>query len=104
MTINTDVRLAGPFLGADEFLDAPFTFKTFSASDVKVVQTVAGVGTTLTLDVDYEVLLNADQNSVPGGTVIVIEAVESGTTINITSEIADTQGVVLDQRRGLPAS
>lgn len=70
MTISTTTRKAGPFTGNGVVTLFPFVFKVFSKADLKVIRTnTAGIETTLVLDSNYSVSLNADQNSTPGGTV-----------------------------------
>lgn len=70
MTISSSVRLAGPFPGNDSATDFPFTFKVFKKNDVQVTLTdTDGNESILTLDSDYSVTLNANQNSSPGGSV-----------------------------------
>jgi hypothetical protein len=70
MTLPATTRKAGPFQGDGVDTAFPFSFKVFSTSDVavKVVDTL-GVESTLVLDTDYSVSLNADQDTTPGGTV-----------------------------------
>ena len=69
----------------------PWAFKVFSSADVVVIKTTsAGVDTTLVLDTDYSVSLNADQNSSPGGTItypLSGSALPSGDRLTITSSV-----------------
>ncbi|MGF6738509.1 glycosyl hydrolase family 28-related protein [Paraburkholderia atlantica] len=70
MTISSTTRKAGPFAGNGVTTSFPFAFKVFKNSDLQIVFTNAsGVETLLTLDSDYSITLNADQNNNPGGTV-----------------------------------
>lgn len=70
MTVAATTRRAGPFAGNGVATSFPFAFKVFAASDVGVVLTAStGAATTLTLNSDYGVLLNPDQDANPGGTV-----------------------------------
>ncbi len=71
MTVNASTRRAGPFAGTGVIVAYPFDFKVFAASDLRVVRAViaTGVTTDLTLDSDYSVALNSDQDADPGGTV-----------------------------------
>lgn len=70
MTIPATTRKAGPFTGNGSTTAFPFTFKVFTTSDVAViVADVDGIESTLTLDSDYSVTLNSDQDATPGGTV-----------------------------------
>ncbi|WP_175982548.1 gp53-like domain-containing protein [Caballeronia zhejiangensis] len=70
MTISSQGRKAGPFPGNGATTVFPFTFKVFDKTDLKVLRVDAsGTSTTLTLDSDYSVTLNADQNGSPGGSI-----------------------------------
>ena len=70
MTVPATTRRAGPFNGNDSATSFPFTFKVFSKEDIQVELTdTAAVITTLVLDSDYSVSVNADQDASPGGTV-----------------------------------
>ena len=71
MTVQSTLRKAGPFAGNGAATQFPFAFKVFSAGDVAVVRTTdLEVETVLTLDSDYSVALNPDQDAAPGGTVV----------------------------------
>lgn len=70
MTISSTTRKAGPFVGNGVTTVFPFGFKVFSKGDVGVtLLTLAGDVENLTLDSDYSVALNPDQNAAPGGTI-----------------------------------
>jgi hypothetical protein len=70
MTISSEDRSTAPFSGNGAATIFPFAFKVFAKSDLVVVKTnVDLVDTTLTLDSDYSVALNADQDNSPGGTI-----------------------------------
>lgn len=70
MTVAQTPRKAGPYIGNGVATSFPFGFKVFAKTDVAVVRTnLAGIETTLELDSDYSVLLNADQDANPGGTI-----------------------------------
>jgi len=70
MTVSSDVRKTGPYAGNGVSTAYTFYFKVFSANDLRVVRTDAlAVETDLTLNVDYTVSLNPDQDNAPGGTV-----------------------------------
>lgn len=70
MTISSTVRKAGPFSGNGSATVFSFGFKVFSKTDVGVtLLTAAGAVVPLTLDSDYSVTLNADQNAAPGGII-----------------------------------
>lgn len=70
MTVSSTTRKAGPFVGNGVTTVFPFVFKVFAKSDVKLLRTDSnGVSTTLTLDSDYSIALNSNQNSNPGGSI-----------------------------------
>lgn len=101
MTINSEVRIAGPFQGNDIAVDFPFAFKVFGADEVLVVLEEAGAETVLELSVDYTVTLNADQEAAPGGQVTLIAgALASGKTLTLTSALAPLQPVDLTNQGG----
>lgn len=93
MTISsTDDPRAGPFNGNGSQTAFPFEFKAFAEEDLLVVQTDEdGLETTLVLDSDYTVTLNADQNADPGGTVTAMVAPPTGETLTIASNLEFTQ-------------
>lgn len=96
MTISsTDDPRAGPFNGNGAQTAFPFEFKTFAAADLMVVHTDdAGAETTLVLDSDYSVALNADQDANPGGTAtypISGSPLPTGETLTIVSDLDYTQ-------------
>ncbi|KPU94695.1 hypothetical protein APR50_10455 [Variovorax paradoxus] len=71
MTVSATPRKAGPFDGNGVTTSFPFDFKVFSKAEIQVVRAdQIGVEATLTLDSDYTVTLNPDQDSAPGGSVI----------------------------------
>lgn len=70
MTIQSESIKAGPFDGNDSTTVFPFTFKVFQAADLGVILTdISEIESTLVLDADYSVSLNADQEASPGGSV-----------------------------------
>lgn len=93
MTISSTTRKAGPFTGNGVTVAFPFAFKVFTVADVLVVQavTATGVETTKTLTTDYTVVLNADQNVNPGGTITMLVPPPTGTTLVATSQVANLQ-------------
>jgi Chaperone of endosialidase len=71
----------------------PFAYKVFSTADVLVVQavTATGVETVKSLTTDYTVALNANQESSPGGTVTMLVAPPTGTTLMLASKVVNQQ-------------
>lgn len=102
MTISSQVRKAGPFVGNDSTTVFPFTFKVFTAADLYVVRTQASLAldVTLTMGTDYSVSLNADQNANPGGTVTLPVALAAGYKLTITSSLPYTQATDLTNQGG----
>jgi hypothetical protein len=101
MTISSQTRKAGPFLGNDSTVTFPFTFKVFAADEVYVVRAdSAGAETVLTLNSDYTVSLNANQNSNPGGSITLSAALATGYTLVLTSEIEYLQPTDLTNQGG----
>lgn len=99
MTISSQNRKSGPFLGTGSVSEYPFNFTVFEAADVVVTRTdLADVETVLTSG--YTVTLNADQNASPGGTVVLAAPLASGFKLTLTSEIAATQEVDLTNQGG----
>jgi hypothetical protein len=70
MTTPSTERKAGPLLGTGAQTAWPFTFKVFAATDIAVtIADSLGVETALVYGVDFNVTLNANQETSPGGTV-----------------------------------
>lgn len=103
MTISSNSRKAGPFIGNGTAATFPFTFKVFQASDLEVVKlTVAtNVETILVLNTDYTASVNEDQNSSPGGTITLSAgALATGYNLVITSDIENLQPTDLTNQGG----
>lgn len=103
MTISSTTRVAGPYIGNGTASVFAFTFKVFSASDLSVIRTVTatGVDSTLSLNSDYTVTLNGNQNTNPGGSVTLSAgALATGLTLTITSDIANLQPTDLTNQGG----
>lgn len=101
MTINTQTRTAGPFIGNGAVVGFPFAFKVFQASDLLVTSTdTSGVQSTLVLSADYSVTLNADQNTSPGGVVQTLTPLPYLYQLSITSNVPLLQPVSLTNGGG----
>lgn len=103
MTISSETRKAGPFIGAGTLATYPFTFKVFSAADLvlTVLDTTTTVETTLVINSDYTVSLNADQNASPGGTITLTAGnLAVGKNLVITSYVAYLQPTDLTNQGG----
>lgn len=105
MSVQNISRRAGPFVGTGQTSTFPFSFKVFRRSDVRVVRsdTVDSNSTesVLKLDTDYQVRLNADQETSPGGEVTLAQPLETGIRLAITSAITPDQTMVLTNHDGL---
>ena len=94
MTISSNIRKAGPFVGNGTASNFAFTFKVFQASDLEVVRLNVSttVETILVINSNYTVSLNADQNSNPGGSItLTAGALATGFNLVITSDIENLQ-------------
>jgi hypothetical protein len=103
MTISSNSRKAGPFIGNGTAATFPFTFKVFQASDLEVVKlTVAtNVETILVLNTDFTAVVNEDQNSNPGGSItLTAGALAAGYNLVITSDIENLQPTDLTNQGG----
>lgn len=101
MTISSEVRKAGPYDGNDVTTSFPFSFKVFAASDMVVVRTDAtGVEATMTVGADYSVTLNADQDTAPGGSVVLPAPLPSTYLLTITSSVPNLQALDLTNQGG----
>ena len=102
MTIqNTTLRKAGPSQGNGVTTVFPFTLKVFTATDILVTYlSASGVESALLLTTNYTVLLNADQNTSPGGSVTLLVAPATATYITLTSQLANTQTLSLTNSGG----
>ena len=102
MPISSSVRKAGPFSGAGTTATFPFAFKVFQTSDLYVVRlnVSTGVETVLTINSDYTVSLNADQDTSPGGNVVLSSVLATGYTLVVTSAIKNLQPTNLTNQGG----
>ena len=90
MTLSATSRLAA-LQGDDAQTSFPFAFKIFAESDIKVVvSSSAAAEQVLTLNVDYTVTLNENQETSPGGLItypIEGTALPSGSTLSIIGDL-----------------
>lgn len=102
MTISSTTRKAGPFIGNGTTTAFPFAYKVFQASDLLVVRldTALNIEQELTLNSDYTVTLNLDQDSNPGGTVNLLAALATGYTLTLTSDLPNLQPTDLTNQGG----
>jgi hypothetical protein len=100
VTVATNTRIAGPFAGNGVTVAFPFTFRTMAATDVTVTALTAGVETAKANPADFTVVLNADQDAAPGGTVTAVVAPPVGTSWYVSSDTDPTQAVVVTNGGG----
>ena len=103
MTVSSQVRKAGPYVGTGTTKTFPFSFKVFQASDVLVVKlnTTTNIESTLVLTTDYTISLNADQDNNPGGNITLTgEALAGGFTLVISSQVPYLQGTDITNMGG----
>jgi len=101
MTISSTNRKSGPFLGTGLVSEYPFNFVVFDDADLVVVRADDnGVEATLALGFGYTVSLNEDQDSSPGGEVVLAAPLPSGHKLVITSDIEALQPTDLTNQGG----
>ena len=103
MTISSTLRKAGPYIGSGAAATFPFSFKVFTTADLKVVELTLATATEsiLTLSTDYTAVLNADQNSNPGGSVTLTGGnLALGYNLIITSDVEPLQETDLTNQGG----
>jgi hypothetical protein len=101
MTISSQTRKAGPFIGNGSTTAFPFSFKVFAASDLVVTRAnTSDVESTLTVGTDYTVSLNANQNTNPGGTVTLTSALVTNFKLVLTSAVPNLQPVDITNNGG----
>jgi hypothetical protein len=103
MTVTAAPRLAGPYDGNDSADTFAFDFKIFTDADLQVVfLSVLAVESTLTLDVDYTVDMNEDQDSAPGGSItLTAGALATGARLTINGGLVVKQETDLTNLGGL---
>jgi len=109
MTIPASTRKAGPYPGNDVTTEFAFDFKVFTEEDVRVIRavTATGVETILTLDSDYSVALNADQDADPGGSVtypLSGDELPAAQTLTVVGNLEVKQGTDLPDGGAFNAS
>ena len=103
MAVSSTNRKAGPFLGNDVTITFPFIFKVFLTSDLLVETILAGAEDSngLVLNSDYTAVLNADQDTDPGGSITLIAGpLADNNRLIITSAVPELQEVVLTNLGG----
>lgn len=87
MTISTQQRTAGPYVGDGLTTDYPFAFVILEDQHMRaIVADANGVETVLLDGIDYTVTLNANQDLNPGGVVSLTTALATDQTMVMTSD------------------
>lgn len=102
MTISTESRKAGPYTGNGSTTIFAFAFKIFQASDLMVVKwpITTEAETTLVLNTDYTVQMNADQDASPGGTITLPVALPATHKVVITTSLQYLQSIAIANHGG----
>lgn len=102
MTVTATHRVSGPYTCDGSKKTFSFDFKVFAASDVSVAYgDPASVSqTTLSLNTDFTVTLNSDQDESPGGSVTTVAPPPKGMSLSITSKVDATQEMQLTNQGG----
>lgn len=100
MTVASTTRKAGPYTGNGVATSFAFAFKVFSTADIAVIKANSvGTESTLVLDSDYSVTLNADQTANPGGSILYPI---SGSPMASPEKLAILGSVAYNQTTSLP--
>ena len=100
MTVADITRKAGPYTGNGSATEFAFPFKVFQASDLVVARTSTDGEVTLTLNTDYTVTLNSDQDNNPGGKVTLTSALADGLVLAIISAVDFSQLAIFTNKGG----
>ena len=99
MSVQEVSRRAGPFEGDGSTKEFSFHFKVFNADNVAVYVSDEDDGDAQ-LTQGYTVELNADQDALPGGTVILTDPLSEGRRLSILSCVPYDQPMVLTNQGG----
>lgn len=99
MSVQEVSRRAGPFEGDGSVKEFSFHFKVFNADNVAVYVSDEDDGD-VQLTQGYTVELNADQDALPGGTVILTDPLPEGQRLSILSCVPYDQPMVLTNQGG----
>lgn len=101
MTISSEVRKAGPYVGNDVSTSFSFAFKVFSSGDVIVVLTNPSEEESILVEGDdYTVTLNDNQDTSPGGSIEKSSALADGYLLTVTSGMENLQPVEITNLGG----
>ncbi|WP_443747250.1 family 16 glycosylhydrolase [Asticcacaulis solisilvae] len=101
MAISSSIRKSGPYAGNGQTTSFPFGFKIFDTGDVHVVRTGSdGSESALVPGTDFTVTVNGDQDSAPGGSIVLSAPLASGSLLTLTSNLDELQPTVLTNSGG----
>lgn len=100
MSVSNTTSKAGPYSANGAQILFPFGFKAFSKNDLRVVLTDgSGNESDLTVDSQFTVTLNPDQNASPGGSITTSATYATGYLITIVGNLTPNQLVNLTNFR-----
>lgn len=102
MTISSTARRAGPFFGNGVATDFAFDFKLFKTEELRVVRLLgaSNAEVDLVMGVDYDAVLNADQDENPGGGVTLRAPLAYGDRLTLVSAVPELQPVDITNQGG----
>lgn len=102
MSISSTSRRAGPFFGNGVATDFSFDFKLFKPEELRVVRLLgaSNAEVDLVMGVDYDAILNADQDENPGGGVTLRAPLAVGDRLTLVSAVPELQPVDITNQGG----
>ena len=100
MTVADTSRRAGPYEGNGSTKEFAFTLKIFKASDLFVAKSSDDGEVAMVLNTDYTVRLNANQDTTPGGTIVLQEPLADGIYLSAISQVDYSQLAVFTNKGG----
>ena len=100
MTVADTSRRAGPYEGNGTTKEFAFSFKVFQASDLFVAKSSDDGEVELVLNTDYSVRLNSNQDTAPGGTIVLSEALPDGVYLSAISQVDYSQLAIFTNKGG----
>ena len=100
MTISTSNRRAGPYLGDGNQRDYPFTFKVFSAEDVRAYVADPQGNESELAATAYRITLSSNQENRPGGVLHLNEPLAADNHLTLISAMPVMQPMVFTNQGG----
>lgn len=100
MSISSEKRRAGPFLGDGLQVEFPFSFKIFEPEHIEVRESKEGAATDYVVTEGFSVTLNDNQDINPGGLVVLHEPLPAGMVLSLLSNAPALQEMLLTNRGG----